>query len=194
MAGSKLRSVTPELSRPSRRERSPPRRTPGGGQSVAERVVEKVASVGPANYPILTKSNYNKWSLLMRIKMEARGLWGPVDPGDADFQVDRMALDAICSAVPSEMITALATKDSALEAWESIKVMRIGDDRIRKASAQKVRREYEVLDFHDGEGVEDFAMRLSGMVNQLTVLGDAEPDDKVMLKFLRIPVPDSSSW
>jgi hypothetical protein len=51
----------------------------------------------------------------------------------------RLALDAICSVVPSEMITALATKDSVSEAWESIKMMRIGDDRIRKASAQRVR-------------------------------------------------------
>jgi hypothetical protein len=43
-----------------------------------------------------------------------------------------------------------------------------------------------VLDFHDEEGVEDFTMHLAGMVNQLTVLGDLEPDDKVILKFLCI--------
>jgi hypothetical protein len=117
---------------------------------VVERVVEKVASTGPANYPLLTKSNYNQRALLMRIKMEVRGLWEAVETGDADFQVDRMALDAICSAVPAEMITSLATKELALEAWESIKTMRSGDDRIRKASAQKLRREYEILDFRDG--------------------------------------------
>jgi hypothetical protein len=99
-----------------------------------------------------------------------------------------MALNAICNAVSAEMITVLTTKDSAREAWESIKTMRIRDDRIRKASAQKVRREYEVLDFLDG-GVEDFAMQLMGMVNQLAVLGDPELDDKVILKFLRIARP-----
>jgi predicted RNase H-like nuclease len=99
-----------------------------------------------------------------------------------------MALNAICNAVSAEMITVLTTKDSAREAWESIKTMRICDDRIRKASAQKVRREYEVLDFLDG-GVEDFAMQLMGMVNQLAVLGDPELDDKVILKFLRIARP-----
>jgi hypothetical protein len=125
----------------------------------------------------------------MRIKLEARGLWGAVDPSDAYFQVNRMALNAICNAVSAEMITVLATKDSAREAWESIKTMRISDDRIRKASTQKVRREYEVLDFRDGEGVEDFAMQLMGMVNQLAVLGDPELDDKVILKFLRISRP-----
>jgi hypothetical protein len=64
-------------------------------------VVAKVASVGPANYPI-TKTNYNQWALLMRIKLEVRGLWGAVDPGGADFQVDRMALDAIYSVVPPD--------------------------------------------------------------------------------------------
>jgi hypothetical protein len=152
-------------------------------------VVEKVASTGPANYPTLTKTNYNQWALLMWIKQEARGLWGAVDPGGADFQVDRMALDAICSVVPSEMITALATKETASEAWESIRTMRVGDDRIRKASAQKVRREYELFAFRDGEGVEDFAMRLVGIVHQLATLGDPEPDDKVVLKYLRIAHP-----
>jgi transposase InsO family protein len=186
MAGSGSRSVTPESSRPPRRGRSPQRRASRGGQLVVERVVEKVASAGPANYPILTKTNYNQWALLMRIKLEARGLWGAVDPGGADFQVDRMALDAICSAVPPEMITALATKESASEAWESIRTMRVGDERIRKASAQKVRREYELLALRDGEGIEDFAMRLAGIVHQLATLGDPEPDDKVVLKYLRI--------
>jgi hypothetical protein len=161
----------------------------GRWQLIVERAVEKVASAGPANYPILTKTNYNQWVLLMRIKMEARGLWAAIDPGSVEFQVDRMALDVICSAVPPEMITALAMKDSAQEAWESIKVMRIGDDRIRMVSAQKVQREDEVLEFHNREGVEDFAMQLSGIVNQLAVLGDPEPDDKVILKFLRIARP-----
>jgi hypothetical protein len=78
-----------------------------GEHVVVERVVEKVASVGPVNYPLLTKTNHNDWALLMKIKLEARLLWAAVDPGDVDFQVDRMALDAICSAVPLELISTL---------------------------------------------------------------------------------------
>jgi hypothetical protein len=124
----------------------------------------------------------------MKIKLEARGLWGAVDPGDAEFQVDRMALDAICSTVPLEMVTTLMTKDMAMEAWESIKMMRIGDERVRLATAQKLRREYETLTFNDSEGVEDFAMRLTGIINQLATLGDPKPDDKVVLKYLRIAI------
>jgi hypothetical protein len=54
---------------------------------------------GPANYPKLTKANYNQWALLMWIKLKARGLWGAAETGarglwgaaetgDAEFQVD----------------------------------------------------------------------------------------------------------
>jgi hypothetical protein len=161
---------------------------PLGGHRVlvVERVVEKIVSAGPANYPTLTKTNYNQWALLMMIKLEmriklgVRGLWGAVDTGNIDFQVDCMALDAICSVVPVEMITALMMKDTVMEVWKSIKTMRIGDDRIRMTSAPKVRREYEALKFHDGEGIEDFTMPLFGVVNQLVVLGDPKPDDKVV--------------
>jgi hypothetical protein len=41
--------------------------------------------------------------------------------------------------------------------------------------------------FREGEGVEDFTMRLAGIiVHQLATLGDPELDDKVVLKYLRI--------
>jgi hypothetical protein len=141
-------------------------RRPRGGHGGGDRVVvEKVASAGPTNYPLLTKTNYNDWTLLMKIKLEARLLWTAVDLSDVNFQVDCMALDAICSAVPPELISTLATKPSAREVCESIKTMRIEVDRRRKASMQKLRRDYEQLTFRDGEMVEDFTMCLTGMTN-----------------------------
>jgi hypothetical protein len=95
MARDKSGSVTLVSSWLPRWRRSPQRRASDGVQLVVERVVEKVASAGLANYSILMKSNYNQWSLLMKIKMEVRGLWVAVDPDSVEFQVDRMALDAI---------------------------------------------------------------------------------------------------
>jgi hypothetical protein len=112
-----------------------------GSERVVERMVERVAPAGPANYPILTKTNYNEWSLLMKIKLEARSLWRAVDKGDAEFLVDRTALDAICSAVPADMIATLTIKPNAKDAWDCIKTMRIGDVHVRKATLEKVRRE-----------------------------------------------------
>jgi uncharacterized membrane protein YgcG len=100
-----------------------------------------------------------------------------------------MAFDAICSVVPPKMISTLATKPSAKEAWESIKTMRIVIDYVRKVSAQKLCREYEQLTFRDGESIEDFAMRLSSLMNQLATLGDPEADDKIIAKYLRVTRP-----
>jgi hypothetical protein len=54
------------------------------------------------------------------------------------------------------------------------------------ATTQKLRREYEMLAFNDGEGFKDFAMRLDGIVNQLATLGDPKSDDMVVLKYPRI--------
>jgi hypothetical protein len=89
--------------------------------------------VGLVNYPILTKTNYNQWALLLKTKLDAHGLWSAIDPGDAEFRVDRMALDTICNTVPVEMLSTITTKDTAVEAWESIKTMCIGNECIRKA-------------------------------------------------------------
>jgi hypothetical protein len=87
-----------------------------------------------ANYPTLTKTNYIQWALLMKIKLEPCGLWGAVDPGDAEFHVDRMVLDVICGTVPPEMVALLAMKGTTMEVWESIKMMRIGDEHVKLAT------------------------------------------------------------
>lgn len=84
------------------------------------------------------------------------------------------------------MISTLAVKETAKEAWYGIKTMRVGVDCVRKANAQRVRKEYEAIKFHDSESVDDFALRLNAMVNQLAVLGDPEPEEKVVEKFLRV--------
>ena len=48
----------------------------------------------------LTKMNYNGWSLLIKLKMQARYLWDTVKHGEVKFHDDCNALDTICSAIP----------------------------------------------------------------------------------------------
>lgn len=155
-----------------------------GGALVVQRVVKEVG--GSAAYPTLTRTNYGDWSLMMKVMLQARGLWDAVETGGAELQEDRMALEAILRVVPPEMISTLAVKASAKEAWDAVKTMRVGIDRVRKAKAQQLRKEYEGIGFRAGETVDDFAMRLTGVVNQLSILGDPEPSQKVVEKFLRV--------
>jgi hypothetical protein len=40
--------------------------------------------------------------------------------------------------------------------------MRVGDDRVKKATTQQLRWKFDLATFDDGETVEDYALRLSG--------------------------------
>jgi hypothetical protein len=106
-----------------------------------ERVIERIICEGGSNnWPQLTKTNYNDWSLRMKLKLQARHLWDAVE-----FDDDRNALDGICNTVPEGMILVLATKATAKEAWEAIRTIHIGDNRVRKATVQNLHTEYEAL-------------------------------------------------
>ena len=84
------------------------------------------------------------------------------------------------------MLPTLATKSSAKATWDAIKTMRIGDERVRKSTAQNLRTEYEQIAFRDGESVEEFALRLLNIVQRLAILSDPEPEGKVVAKYLRV--------
>ncbi|XP_066378831.1 uncharacterized protein [Miscanthus floridulus] len=150
---------------------------------IVERIIRETDSSG------MMKTNYHEWSLCMKLKMQARHLWDAVEYDDVEFDDDRNALDAICSAVLAEMVPALATKPTAKEAWEAIKTLHIGDDRVWKATAQNLQVEYEAIILRDDELIEDFALCLTRIVQRLAMLGDPEPDEKVMAKYLRVVRP-----
>ena len=58
-------------------------------------------------------------------------------------------------------------------------------DGVHKSKAQTRRREFEELKFKDGELIEEFTLRLTGIVNDLQLLNDPTTKHKEVLKFLR---------
>jgi hypothetical protein len=135
---------------------------------------------------MLTRTNYSDWALVMRVQLQGQGRWEVVEHGVGEYHDDREALGAILRAVPPEMLRSLAVKDTAKEAWDALKTLRLGSERVREARAQTRRSEFENLRFKDGEKVEQFAMRLTGIMHDLEVLGDGVAEHKAVLKFLRV--------
>jgi hypothetical protein len=148
-----------------------------------------VKDVGGGSYPMLTRTNYTEWSLLMKVKLQARGIWDAIELSADDYQEDRMALEAILQAVPPEMMAGLAVKRTAKEAWEAIRAMRVGSDRVRKGKVQQLKKEFEMISFRDGESVDDFALRLTNLVTSLATLGAPIDETQVVEKFLRVVPP-----
>jgi hypothetical protein len=181
------RSVTP--SRRQRRGRLPPsrwgtRRNRGGRyERVVEQVVERMAPLG--NYPMLAKTNYFDWAALMKVMLQARNLWDVVSTGAGSFVDDWNALEVISKAVPPELMGVVASKATARDAWDMLWVRNIGVDRVRKAKASTLKRDFDALKFNDGESVDDFSACIGWTTGELAVLGKEYTEEEVVRKFLQ---------
>lgn len=128
-----------------------PRRGRRGAEVIVERVVKEAS--GNIQYPMLTRTNYNEWASLMRVNMQAAGLWHAVEPEEDDiveYHEDRLALAAILRAVPSDMLGSLARKRTARSAWEAIKTVRVGVQRVRDSAMRQLRKDFDDIMFKEG--------------------------------------------
>jgi hypothetical protein len=109
--------------------------------------------------------NYSEWALVMHVNLQTVGLWDAINKGSSDYRDDRNALAALLWAVPPEMQAGLAVKETTKEAWEAIRSIRVSTDRVKEVNAEKLWREFDDITFKLGECMEEFAMRISSLVN-----------------------------
>jgi hypothetical protein len=155
----------------------------GGGQIVIQWMVR---DGGSAKWPMLTRTNYADWALLMQVMLEARHLWTAISVGTTERDEDRQAMEALLHAVPPEMVSTLGAKATAKVAWDTIKTMRLGVSRVREAKKSTLRKQFELIKFNPGESIDDFGMRLSSLVTQREILGDKIEEGDMVRKFLSV--------
>jgi hypothetical protein len=104
----------------------------------------------------------------MTINLQAQGLWHAVDPFDSEeieYRDDKLALATILRAVSLEMLRFLSTKRTTQSALEAIETVRVGTRLVQVGNEQLFRWEFANARFKDGENVEDFSIRLTGLTN-----------------------------
>jgi hypothetical protein len=72
----------------------------------------------------------------MKVMLQARNLWGAIEYGDCDLQEDCMAREVLILSVLPKMVPRMAKKRSAADAWDTIKLMCVGSDKVQKGRAQ----------------------------------------------------------
>jgi hypothetical protein len=87
-------------------------------------------------YPMLMRTNYNEWSAVVCMNLQAAGLWEAVQYGGVEYHGDHHALALLLRAVLADMQAGLANKESVRDAWESIRRIRVGADRVKEANAE----------------------------------------------------------
>jgi hypothetical protein len=116
----------------------------GDGAVVVARPAGKVVSM---HYPMLSDTNYGVWAVKMKIILRHLGVWTAIigEGSSAGEEKDIEALAAISQAVPDAVMMAIAEKDMAKEAWEAIEKMNVGEDRVKKARLQALKRRFDRL-------------------------------------------------
>ncbi|XP_023765161.1 uncharacterized protein LOC111913672 [Lactuca sativa] len=129
----------------------------------------------------------------MRVFMTAQGVWDAVEPRTANTLVeakkDNMALAAIYQGIPEDLLMKLAEKKTAREAWDALKIMFVGVDRVKVARIQTLKAELEAMCMKETESIDDYIGKVVNIVSTLCTLGDKVEESHIVKKLLRVVSP-----
>ncbi|XP_073363066.1 uncharacterized protein [Aegilops tauschii subsp. strangulata] len=141
--------------------------------------------------PMLTQDNYTVWAIKAQAILDGHTAWEAVAPGDAavNARKDKTARALLLGALPEDVLLSVATKPTAREVWDSLKVRFVGADRVRAARLATLRGEFDRLKMANGEVLDAYAGRLVGMTARYANLGETLGDTPLVKKLLDT-VPD----
>ncbi|XP_074342578.1 uncharacterized protein LOC141680182 [Apium graveolens] len=141
------------------------------------------------SYPMLSKSNYTAWALKMRVFMQAHGVWDAIAPKDPkaaiDEKMDKRALAVIYQGIPQDILLSIAEKKTSMEAWNAIKTMSLGAEKVKMAKAQTLKCEFESIRMKENEQLDEFYLKLNSLVTNIRALGETVEEAYVVKKLLR---------
>jgi hypothetical protein len=82
------------------------------GDDASSSTVASNVPHGLLMWPMLTRTNYAEWAMMMQCNFEAMEIWGAIDPGGKGVKrsQDRQAMGGLLRSVPKEMWTTLGRR------------------------------------------------------------------------------------
>jgi hypothetical protein len=68
------------------------------------------------------------------------------------------------------------------EAWEAIREMCVGEDKVKRSHAQVLKRQFNKLEMYRGEMVAEYSMKITNLVSEIKSLGGSVTDTEVVEK------------
>ncbi|XP_055814687.1 uncharacterized protein LOC129884413 [Solanum dulcamara] len=166
---------------------------------------ENQPTTGP---PIFSGDNYHIWAIKMKAYLKALNLWDVIERGEPVVQPLRYnptlndikkydelvtksprALTCIYSSLTEVMFTRIMACETAKEAWDKLKEEFEGSNRVKSVKVLALKREFELLKMKDSDSVKEYSSKLMDIVNQIRILGENFPDQKVVEKIM-VSLPD----
>lgn len=99
--------------------------------------------------------------------------------------MDKRALAIIYNGIFEDLLLSIAEKKMSKEAWEAIKTVHLGADKVKAAKAQTLKVEFENLMMNEKEKLDEFCMRLNSLVTNIRAPGEKVEESHVVKKLLR---------
>ncbi|WOH12137.1 hypothetical protein DCAR_0831636 [Daucus carota subsp. sativus] len=159
-------------------------------------MADSSGNISHAMIPQFSGESYDFWSIKMKTLFKSMELWDLVEKGfsDRDNDANRLrenkkkeakALFFIQQAMHETIFSRIASATKAKEAWDILKTEFQGSAKVIEVKIQILSRDFETLLMKDGESVQEFLSRVSGIVSQMRALGETIPDKKIVCKVLR---------
>lgn len=147
--------------------------------------------------------DYEHWAMLMENLLRSKEWWSLVETGviepargevlngaqRADLAAmklkDLKVKNYLFQAIDKTTLKTILQKDTAKQIWDSMKTKYQGNERVRNAQLQTLRRDFEVLEMKLGESINDYFSRVMIVANNMRNLGEDLQDAKIVEKVLR---------
>ncbi|XP_058760492.1 uncharacterized protein LOC131633828 [Vicia villosa] len=156
----------------------------------------------PFQMPMLTKNNYDNWSIKMKALLGSQDVWGVVEKGfkeqdEASLsqgvkdtlkesrKKDKKSLFLIYQSVDEDTFEKISNATTTKEAWGKLQTCNKGVEQVKKIRLQTLIGDFERLFMEESESISDYFSRVLSVVNQLKRNGEDVDDAKVMEKILR---------
>lgn len=98
---------------------------------------------------------------------------------------DHKVKNYLFASIEKTILKTILKKDTSKDLWDSMKKKYQGNERVKNAQLQRLRRSFEILEMRIGERIEDYISRVMKVTNDMRNLGEEMPDSKVVEKILR---------
>lgn len=115
--------------------------------------------------------DFEHWSMLMENLLRSKEWWdlierGYVEPGRGEILngaqreelkekklTDLKVKNYLFQAIDKSILKTIIQKDTSKQLWDSLKTKYQGNERVRRAQLQRLRREFEVLEMKETENI-----------------------------------------